>query len=130
MLVTPTIQETATTAPRLYAFRITGTVTRVDMAAMGERMAEVFDAEAEKVDMLLIFDGYEGAEPLAGFSWPALKSRVESLWEVDRYVTAAAPEAASEMVEAMGKVIPVEAHTFDTPGEAWAFFGAGPKATA
>jgi hypothetical protein len=130
MLMTPTIREIATPSPTLFAFRISGTVTRADMAAMGERMVEAFDARPDKVDMLLIFDGYEGAEPLAGFSWPALRSRVESLWEVDRYVTAGAPDAASEMIEAMGKVIPVEARAFDDEDAAWHYLGRQPTTGA
>lgn len=129
MLDTTSISEIPTTEPSLYAFRITGTVTRDAMEAMGRRMVDVFEMRPGKVDMLLIFDGYEGAEPMSGLSWPALKSRVESLWEVDRYVTAGAPEAASDMVEAMGKIIPVEAHAFATAGEAWSFFDAGPKSS-
>ncbi|MEM7487556.1 MAG: STAS/SEC14 domain-containing protein [Pseudomonadota bacterium] len=123
MLTTPTIREMTTAKPGLHAFRITGLVTREDMAAMGTRMVDVFDENDGKVDMLLIFDGYEGAEPLAGASWPAIKSRTEALWQVGTYVTAMAPDGAAAMVEAMGKVIPPEAHAFDTEAEAWAFFG-------
>ena len=94
------------------------------MAAMGDRMAEVFEASGEKVDMLLIFDGYEGAETLAGLSWPAIKSRTQALWSVDRYVVAGAPEGAAEMIEAMDKAMPVRAETYPTEAEAWSALGA------
>ena len=123
------IQPVSASRPDLHAFRITGTVTRDAMAAMGERMLDAFDAAAARdatVDMLLIFDGYEGAEPLAGLSWPALKSRAQSLVRVDRYVTANAPEAAGAMIEALGAIIPVEARAFDDAAEAWAFLDARP----
>lgn len=123
MLQTSSIREVPGTPPGLFAFRIAGEVSRQDMAAMGERMSAVFEHSDDPVDMLLIFDHYEGAETFAGFSWPAIKSRTESLWSVNRYVTAKAPDAASAMVETMGKVIPPEAHAFDTEAEAWAFFG-------
>lgn len=126
MLQTPTIREVATPRPDLFAFTVTGKVSREDMAAMGERMVEAFDDREGKVDMLLIFDRFEGSEALAGMSWPAIRSRTEALWEVDRYVTAGAPEAASAMVEAMGKVIPVRAEAFDTAEEAWRFLGVDP----
>ena len=122
-LVTSTIREVAAPRDDLFAFEITGTVTRDDMAAMGRRMIDVFDAAPGKVDMLLIFDRFEGSEPLAGLSWLALRSRTESLWHVHRYVTAAAPAAASAMVEAMGHVMPVKAEAFDTAAEAWRFLG-------
>lgn len=66
MLATESIRELPAPRPRLHAFRITGMVTREDMAAMGARMAEVFETSDDKVDMLLMFDRYEGAE-----AWPA-----------------------------------------------------------
>ncbi len=43
---------------------------------------------------------------------------------MDRYVVAGAPEAAAGMIEAMDKVVPVRAETFDTEAEAWAALGA------
>lgn len=128
MLDTPTIREIATPRPNLFAFTISGTVTRDDMAAMGQRMVDAFDERSEKVDMLLIFDRFEGTETLAGLSWPAIRSRTESLWEVDRYVTAGAPDGASAMVEAMGRVIPPRARAFETADEAWRFLGVEPGA--
>ncbi len=126
MLATPSIRELPAPRPRLHAFRVTGTVTRDDMAAMGRRMVDVFEASDEKVDMLLIFDGYEGAETLAGMSWPAIRSRTEALWSVDRYVVAGAPEGAEGMIEAMDAVMPVRAETHDTARAAWAALGAAP----
>jgi len=126
MLSTPSIRELPAPRPRLNAFRITGTVTQEDMAAMGARMVDVFEASDEKVDMLLIFDGYAGSETLAGLSWPAIKSRTQALWSVDRYVVAGAPEGAAEMIEAMDKVMPVQAETYPTEAEAWAALGARP----
>ena len=123
MLDTASIRELPGRRPRLHAFRITGTVTREDMAAMGQRMVDVFEASDQKVDMLLIFDGYEGAEGLAGLSWPAIRSRTEALWAVDRYVVAGAPDAAAQTIEAMDKVMPVQAETYDTEAEAWAALG-------
>jgi hypothetical protein len=120
MPATPSIQELPAPRPLLHAFRITGTVTQDDMAAMGERMSEVFEASDAKVDMLLIFDGYVGSETLAGFSWPAIKSGTQALWSVDRYVVAGAPDGADAMIEAMNKVMPVQAETYETEAEAWA----------
>ncbi|MEM7724693.1 MAG: STAS/SEC14 domain-containing protein [Pseudomonadota bacterium] len=122
MLTTPTIREMQSAKPGLNAFRITGHVTRDDMAAMGQRMVEAFDESDGKVDMLLIFDGFQGAEPMAGLSWPAIKARTASLWNVARYVTAGAPDGASAMIEVMGSVLPTETHAFDTEAEAWGFF--------
>ncbi len=123
-VVTPSIRELRTSRPDLHAFEITGTVGRDDMAAMGRRMLDVFDASPGEVDMLLVFEGFEGSEALAGLSWPSVVSQIRSLGNVRRYVTAGAPPAAGAMVEAMGKVIPVKTEAFDAPGEAWASLGA------
>ena len=94
---------------------------------MGERMLDAFEAEP-KTDMLLIFDGYEGSETFSALSRPGIESMVKSVSEVGRYVVAGAPKAAQTMVEAFGKVLPLETRAFDDPAEAWAFLGARPLA--
>ena len=119
MLTLPSLTQVATSRDDLYAFRITGEVSRDDMAAMAEYMNEVFDAHADKVDMLMIFDRYDGAEPGASWSWEALKSRFRAVTNVNRYVVVGAPEAAESVIEAMGALIPVEAETFDEEFAAW-----------
>ncbi|MEM7643816.1 MAG: STAS/SEC14 domain-containing protein [Pseudomonadota bacterium] len=127
MLTTPTIREMRVAKPGLHAFRLSGLLTRDDMAAMGKRMNDVFDTSDDKVDMLLIFDGYEGSEPMAGATSSAVKAQTQAIWKVGRYVTAMAPDGASAMVEAFGWVIPPQTHAFDTEADAWAFFDmAGP----
>ncbi|MBM2577392.1 STAS/SEC14 domain-containing protein [Jannaschia sp. Os4] len=126
MLRAGAIREVGTDRADLFAFRIDGEVSRDDMAAMGERMLAVFEAAPGPVDMLLIFDRYEGSETFAGLSWPAVRSRVESLGHVRRYVVAGAPDGAARMVEAMGALIPVEADAVADEAAAWALLGARP----
>lgn len=101
MLSTPSIRGLPAPRPRLHAFRITGTVTQDDMAAMGERIVEVFEASDETVDMLLTFDGCAGSETFANLSWQAIESRTRALWSEDRSRVASAPERAAAMIEAM-----------------------------
>lgn len=127
MLTTPSIEEVPASRPDLFAFRIRGTVTRDDFAAMGERMLAAFDARSEPVDMLLIFDGYEGSETLAGLSWSGVESRVRSLRNVRRYVVASAPDAAATMVEAIGRLLPLDAEAFEDERSAWAYLEAEPS---
>lgn len=111
----------------LYAFRISGTVTAGEMEAMAGTMNAAFGRQDE-IDMLLVFDGYEGTECGAGLGIENLKSRMRSLAHVRRYVVAGAPQGAAAMVEAMGKVIPVEAESVATEAEAWAALDARPAA--
>ncbi|KIN75373.1 DUF3478 domain containing protein [Sulfitobacter noctilucae] len=118
MLNLQSLIQIQTTRQDLYAFRITGEVSREDMTAMAEFMNDVFDKH-EKVDMLMIFDRYEGAETGASFSWEALKSRVRSITNVDRYVVVGAPDAAQSLIEVMDSLMPVDAETFDTEPAAW-----------
>ncbi len=123
------IQEIPTTDPLVHAFRITGTVTDDDMSAMAQHMNAAFDASGpEKVSMLLIFEGYEGADAGAAFDASALKAQFRSLTQVVRYAVVGAPDAARSMIETMDHVIPIDARTFDAQDEAqaWAFVGADP----
>jgi hypothetical protein len=118
MLTLPSVVEVATSREDLFAFRITNEVSREDMAALAEHVNDIFD-DHEKVDLLMIFDRYDGAESLAGFDWESIKSRFRSLFKVDRYVVVGVPESAQTLIEAMGSIIPVEAETFDEELAAW-----------
>jgi hypothetical protein len=125
MIQTASIHEIPTTRLDLCAFRVTGTVTRDDMAVMGERMLDAFEAR-DTVDMLLVFEAYEGAENDCSLSLPAAEAQLRSIFNVARYVVAGAPAHAAAMVETVGKALPVEARSFDTAAEAWAYLGADP----
>lgn len=119
MLSLPSVKEIATSRPDLFAFRITGEVSREDMTAMADYMNQIFDAHAEKVDMLMIFDPYKGAEDGASLSWDSIKSRMRSVTNVNRYVVVGAPESAQSMIVVMDTFIPVKAETFEIEAEAW-----------
>ncbi|WP_185020655.1 STAS/SEC14 domain-containing protein [Histidinibacterium lentulum] len=114
------IQPFDTGLPATCGFRIAGKVTRTDMSAMAERVLEAFDRH-DKIDMLLVFDRYDGSETGASLSTDAIKAQTASLWNVRAYVTAGAPEGAGEMVETMGRLIPVDAKSFPTEREAMAY---------
>jgi hypothetical protein len=122
------VRQIRTTAPHVYAFEIDGEVSTAEMHAMGETMNAAFDTIDGKVNMLLIFRRYDGAETRAQFDWEGVTSRFRSLAHVDRYVVVGAPDGAEDMVEAMGKIIPVEAMTFrlEELDAAWAAVGARP----
>lgn len=128
MFTSPSIRQIPATVPTVFAFCITGEVTANDMKGMAAFMNDQFDAHDE-VSMLLIFDGFEGRAFGAGANWETMKSQVRSLGQVARYATVGAPDAASDMIEAMDKVIPVDARAFDRADEAaaWSFVGATPS---
>jgi hypothetical protein len=121
MLTTETIKEFDPGIADVYAFRITGAVTRDDMAAMGERMNDVFGRTDDKVDMLLVFETERSSEPGASFSADAMTAQSKALTNVRNYVVANAPGQAGGIVESMGKVMPVEARSFDTEEAALAW---------
>jgi hypothetical protein len=123
MLKLPSITEVETSRADLFAFRIDGEVSRDDMSAMADYMNDVFD-RFEQIDMLMIFDRYEGAEAGASLSWEALKSRFRSLTKVGRYLVVGAPERAAELIEIMDNLIPVKAETYDDEAAAWRALGA------
>jgi hypothetical protein len=124
MFTCPSIVQINTTRLDLFAFRITAEVSRDDMTAMAEYMNEIFSTHEEKVDMLMIFDRYEGAEAGASLSWESLKSRFRSVTNVGRYIVVGAPDAVEGMIEIMDHLIPVDAETFDTEEAAWRELGA------
>jgi hypothetical protein len=124
MFTCPSVIEIKTSRPQLFAFRINGEVSRDDMSAMAEYMNNIFDGHDEKVDMLMIFDRYEGAEAGASMGWESVKSRFRSVSNVGRYVVVGAPDAAENMIEIMDHLIPVKAETFDEEAAAWRELGA------
>lgn len=125
MFTTPSITEIDTGLPGVHGFRIRGTVTRDDMTAMAEHVNGLFD-RYPKIDMLLVFDGYEGSDTGAGLSWENLKSRVRALGEVRNYVVAGAPAGAEDMIRLFDKLIPVDARAFDTAEHALAWLRTEP----
>lgn len=118
MLELPSILQINTSRDDLFAFRISGEVSRNDMAAFAEYVNDVFD-RTETVDVLIIFDRYEGAEAGASLSWASMKSRFRSVSNVGRYVAVGAPDAAETVIDVMDHLIPVKAETFDTEASAW-----------
>lgn len=127
MFVTPTIRQAPATKPNVFAFHIVGEVTSDDMEAMGAFMNDQFKLH-DSVSMLLIFDLYDGAVAGASLNWESIKSRFQSLTKVERYGVVGAPGGPSQAVEWLGKILPVDARTFERSelDAAWAFVGAQP----
>lgn len=125
MFTTSSVMQTPNDVDGLFSFTIRGEVTREDMEAMAEFMLARF-AEWEKVDMLLVFARYDGAETGAALGAEAVKAQFRSLTHVRNYVVAGAPEAAGTMIETFTKIMPVDGRAFDTEAEAMAFLRAEP----
>jgi hypothetical protein len=128
MLTTANIEEFDPGLPRTFAFRIHDEVTKDDMEAMSTRMNEAFDRDDGKVDMLLVFKTNKTSETGASWSGEAMKAQGRSLSNVRNYVVANAPGQAGGIVETMGKVMPVEAKSFETEDEALAWLRTQPAA--
>jgi hypothetical protein len=125
MLRTPSVMEIPNDIDGLFSFAIRGEVGSEDMREMSEFMLRRFE-EWDKVDMLLVFAGYDGAEAGASLDADAIRARFKSLTNVRNYVTAGAPEAAGTMIEILSKIMPVNGRAFDTEAEAMAFLRAQP----
>ena len=119
MLKTQGITQIATDRAGLYAFRISGKISDDAMEEMAEYMNTAFDVHTDKVDMLMIFDGFEGSEFGASWDWDVIKSRFKALSNVDRYVVVGAPDKAERMIAFMDNLLPVKAETFDDEAIAW-----------
>jgi hypothetical protein len=116
-----------TTRENLLAFRITGKVTKEDMHHMAEMANAAFD-RFETVDMLLIFDNFDGEETGALFDLEGIKAQFRAILNVGRYVVVGAPESARALIEGMGAILPLKAMTFDKGEEelAWVELEARP----
>ncbi|PRY95523.1 SpoIIAA-like protein [Hasllibacter halocynthiae] len=113
--------------PDILAFRVTGALDKEGIHALAERANDWMDALPGKGSLLLIFEAAEADDlPSGTFDGEMLKARFKSLRKLENYVVANAPGSAGTMVEAFGKVLPLEAKSFDTSAEAWAFLGARP----
>lgn len=119
MLNTHGITQIATDRADLYAFRLSGKITDDAMEDMAEYMNGVFDAHEDKIDMLMIFDHFDGSEFGAGWDWDVIKSRFKSISSVNRYVVVGAPDRADSMIGFMDNILPVKAETFDDEALAW-----------
>ncbi|WP_415404981.1 STAS/SEC14 domain-containing protein [Tateyamaria sp. SN3-11] len=124
MLKTQGITQIATDRADLYAFRLTGKITDDAMEDMAEYMNTAFDAHHDKIDMLMIFDRFEGSEFGASWDWDVIKSRFKALSNVDRYVVVGAPDRADKMIALMDRILPVNAETFEDEAAAWQALGA------
>lgn len=127
MLTTSHITQIETTDRRVYAFRIAGGVTSEEMADIAEVMNAAFDRD-ETVSMLVLLHGFDASDAAAGLSLRSLEAQFRSLAHVERYGVVGAPAFAAAMIEAFGKIGPIEARTFDPDEEAaaWAFVGTSP----
>jgi hypothetical protein len=121
------VLHTPTTRDDLVAFRVTGTVSKDDMHEMAERTNAAFDRH-DTVDMLIVFERFDGQDTGAMFDGEAMKAQFRSLAKVGRYVVVGAPDSARSLIETMGSVLPVKAMTFDAGDEekAWVELGARP----
>lgn len=121
------VLHTPTTRDDLVAFRVTAKVSKDDMHEMAERTNAAFDRH-DTVDMLIVFERFEGQDTGAMFDGEAMKAQFRSLAKVGRYVVVGAPDSARSLIETMGSVLPVKAITYDSGDEekAWDELGARP----
>lgn len=119
--------EIRNTREGLYAFRITDSLDGEGLDELVERLNEVFDVSETKVDLLLIYDVENSANlPFAAIDLAAIKTDLRSVANLRRYVLVGAPTALAALTEAVGKLIPMKAETFDDPAIAWKHLDARP----
>ena len=94
---------------------------------MAEMANAAFD-RFETVDMLLVFDNFDGEETGALFDLEGIKAQFRAIVNVGRYVVVGAPESARALIEGMGAILPLKAMTFDKGEEelAWVELEARP----
>jgi len=108
-----TVRRITLDKPDVYAFEIMGKISSDAMEAMAKIMNDAFDKHDEKIDMMLVFIDFDGSESGALLDGDVISSRFRSLTNVDKYVVVGAPQSASTMLEMFGKLIPVDARTYE-----------------
>ena len=125
------VAEIPNTADNVYAFRVHGVMDAETSKSLSDYVNTIFDNAAGDVHFLFDLTEFEGRERPAVLDMDAMKARLRSVANIGRYAVVGAPETAETMIEAMDKVVPVDARTFasDEREKAWAFVGAQPLAS-
>lgn len=121
------ITPIATTLPHVFAFRLSGEISQEDLDGMARTMLSAFDTH-DRINMLLVFDGYEGSSTFSALQTNVLKAQMQALANVERYAVVGAPAFAESMIAASDAIMPIEAKAFDRNEltQAWEFVGAQP----
>ena len=111
--------------PSVYAFEITGKVSKEDMESMAKTMNAAFDAHKGKIDMMLVFTDYDGSKFGATLDDDVIASRFRAITNVGKYIVVGAPDSAESAINLFGKLLPVETHTFELSeiDQAWKLLG-------
>lgn len=119
------VKRISVTSSSVYAFEISGEVSAQAMESMAEIMNDAFDTHESKVDLMLIFRDFQGSEAGATWDGDVIRSRFRALSNVDKYVVVGAPERAEGMLDMFGKLLPVDARTFELSeiDAAWSVLG-------
>ncbi len=123
------ISEIPSSKPNVFAFRLSGELSKDDLVSMAETMLNAFE-QHPSINMLLVFDDYEGTQIAAGMHGSVLKAQLKGVSKVDKYAVVGAPGVAEKIVELSDVIMPVASASFsaDELGKAWAFVGADPAA--
>lgn len=121
------IQQIPANDSHVFAFHITGNVTDDDSEALAKFMNAAFD-NADTVNMLMLFEDFEGSEWDSMFDDDVIKSQFRALIKVEKYAVVGAPERASKLISAMDWILPVDAKAFERRDldKAWTFVGSQP----
>ncbi|MGJ8544021.1 MAG: STAS/SEC14 domain-containing protein [Sulfitobacter sp.] len=118
MLEQQAVIEIPTSRADLYTFRVTDRLSAEAAGALAGRLNELFDGH-EQIDLMIIFDRFEGMDWDAGFNWEAWRADLRSGRNVGRYVIVGAGPLLEEITEAAGRILPLEVESFDDEIPAW-----------
>ena len=125
------VREIRTTEPNVFAYDIPGAVSEEDLKRMATRLDAAYETH-EQVNLLLLFENYEGNEFGALLDPEVIKAHFKALTSLHRYAVVGAPAHMDVALQAVTAVLPIKPKTFDKAeiAEAWTWVGARPEASA
>jgi len=121
------ITKIPTSKSNVFGFQVKGEIEKDDLVGMADTMLRTFEHH-QSINMLLVFENYEGIQLSAGMNASVLKAQLKGISKIDKYAVVGGPGIADAIVSLSDAVMPVASASFsiDEMDKAWAFVGAEP----
>lgn len=127
----PNIRRIDTDREDAFAFEITGEIQAADVENIYGLLEGAYELH-DKIDLIVIFDNYEGTEWNAVWSGNTMRGKARALKHIRKYAVVGGPGWIQPMMSVFKPLLSVEMKHFedDDTEAAWEWIGAKPKPQA